>query len=149
VGIPLVNIEVGGPDRVCKHFGKITTSKTQDLALIRVIGCNWSTPIAPIASVPMSRGDNFTIIGLSDVVPWALARGFVMANETQEIICEKKLFNDIALACQGCDEGDSGSGVFNTKGELAGVFVAASQNNVRGYMVPLADVQAFLREQHI
>jgi hypothetical protein len=141
-------VEIGGPDRVCKHFGKIVSSKTQDIAIIRLVNCG-SLPVAAIAPVPMERGENFTIIGLSETVPWALARGFIMSSVPQEISCEKKLFKDISLACQGCDEGDSGSGVFNTKGELAGVFVAGSQNNVRGYMVPLADVQAFLREQHV
>jgi hypothetical protein len=71
------------------------------------------------------------------------------AEPVQIFYASKSSFMDIPVACQGCDEGDSGSGVFNTKGELAGVFVATSQNNVRGDMVPLADVQAFLREQHI
>lgn len=146
--IPFSYVEIGGPDRVCKHFGKNALSKTQDLALIRVIGCG-ALPVASIAASPMDRGDTFTLIGLSDTLPWALARGFIMSAVPTQISCEKKLFNDIALSCQGCDEGDSGSGVFNTKGELAGVFVAASKNNVRGYMVPLVDVKAFLQEQHI
>jgi len=141
--------EIGGPLHICTHLGRPIQSNVQDLALIPISRCGDIRP-AEVSDSPLGRGDTFTIIGLSDIVPWSLARGFVMSAEPVQIFyASKSSFMDIPVACQGCDEGDSGSGVFNTKGELAGVFVATSQNNVRGDMVPLADVQAFLREQHI
>jgi hypothetical protein len=137
--------EMGGPDVVCYGLGKVRVSRTQDLALIDLEGCG-GRPVAELSQNALVRGESFTIVGLSYDVPWALARGFVMSatpvgTQTGE---KAPVLYDIPLFCQGCDEGDSGSGVFNTKGELAGVFVAASQNNVRAYMVPLADVKKFL-----
>ena len=140
---PFLRAEVGGPTVVCHGLEATRVSKTQDLALIEIKDCG-ALVVATLADSPMARGDSFTIIGLSYDVPWALARGFVMSPGLVRIECEKHKFQDVALFCQGCDEGDSGSGVFNNKGELAGVFVAASQNNVRAYMVPLKDVKAFL-----
>jgi S1-C subfamily serine protease len=145
VGATFDKAEIGGPDLPCYGLGKVTTSKTQDLALIEFKYCG-TPPVAQIADAPISRGEAFTIVGLSYDVSWALARGFVMSAIPQSIQegKDKPVFKDIPLFCQGCDEGDSGSGVFNNQGELAGVFVAASQNNVRAYMVPLDVVKKFL-----
>lgn len=149
-GTPLTSIEIGGPDRTCKHFGTIIRSKTSDLALVPVINCG-SLPVAQIAPSSALRGDAFEIIGLSYDVPWALARGFVMSTDLQDIRYHKDptVYHVLALACMGCDEGDSGSGVFNLLDQLEGVFVASSENNVRTYMVPLEAVKGFLKANHI
>jgi V8-like Glu-specific endopeptidase len=135
--------EVGGPDTRYTGFGKVTKSKSVDLALVRVPGADHA---ANIAAESPHRGDAFTMVGLSSDVPWALARGFVMSNYPADVMYKNDPhpYHMTVLACQGCDEGDSGSGVFNLLGELVGVFVASSENNVRTYMVPLADVKAFL-----
>jgi trypsin-like peptidase len=145
LGIPFDYAEVGGPDKACRHFGKITKAKGVDLTLVQIIGCGDMTA-ASIAENGPGRGDNFSLIGLSYDVPWAISRGFVMSTDLQDIMYHKDptTYHVTALACMGCDEGDSGSGVFNDQGELVGVFVASSENNVRTYMVPLAEVKKFL-----
>lgn len=145
LGIPFDYVEIGGPDNTYKHFGKITKAKGVDLALVQVINTG-AQHAANIAENGPHRGDNFTLIGLSYDVPWAISRGFVMSTDPQGIMYHKDptTYFVTALACMGCDEGDSGSGVFNDQGELEGVFVASSENNVRTYMVPLAEVKKFL-----
>jgi len=150
MGVPVTSIEIGGPDRICKHFGKVIKAKNADLALITVLNCG-ALPVAPIAASAMHRGDKFELIGLSYDVGWALSQGFVMSSDLQDIRYHKDpaTYHVIALACMGCDEGDSGAGVFNLQGELEGVFVASSENNVRTYMVPLAVVKAFLQGNHV
>jgi hypothetical protein len=137
--------EIDGGKITCYDLGKVKTAKYQDLATIEFSKCG-TLPVAEVSQNALVRGEAFTLIGLSYDVPWALSRGFVMSStpigtQTGE---KSPILFDIVLFCQGCDEGDSGSGVFNTKGELAGVFVATSQNNVRAYMVPLASVKKFL-----
>src|ERR1700677_2727130 len=47
-------VEIGGPERVCKHFGTITKSKDYDLATIRIIGCG-PLAIAYLAATPIGR----------------------------------------------------------------------------------------------
>jgi hypothetical protein len=135
--------EVGGPGTRLTNFGKITKAKSVDLALLLVPGAQ---PAAIIAENAPKRGDAWSLVGLSYDVPWSVSRGFVLSNYTSGIYYkhDDTPYLVTPLACMGCDEGDSGSGVFNDQGELEGVFVASSENNVRTYMVPLAEVKKFL-----
>ncbi len=145
VGEAFDYVEIGGPDTSYKLFGKVIKSKNADLALVMVPDAT-RDPVANLATQPPHRGDDFRLIGLSFDVPWALSKGFVMSAYPADIRYHKdpRTYHVTALSCMGCDEGDSGAGVFNDQGELEGVFVASSENNVRTYMVPLAEVKKFL-----
>jgi S1-C subfamily serine protease len=143
-------VEINGLQKRYLDFGRIYRSKTTDLAIVEVHGLGPQSA-AVLSTADVKRGDNISIIGLSYDALWALSRGYVMTNIPQDVKYRGNpiTYHAIAIACQGCDEGDSGAGVFNDAGELVGVFIAQSQNDIRSYMVSLSDVKSFLKEVEI
>ena len=135
--------QFGGKTAKYRKIIRVVQSKNLDLATIEIAGVP-AQPVAELAQTALPRGGAFTLIGLSDDVPWAISRGFVMSDLVEGGYDDKHRFMFVPIACQGCDEGDSGAGIFNTKGELAGVFVAGSQDKVRGYYVSLSDTRKFI-----
>lgn len=137
------SVDIGGNGRALKHFGHISRSETQDLALIEVSDVG-SHKAASVASSPIKPGESFVLVGLSYDVNWAVANGFVMASKHYVQYIGFHGY-DIPIACMGCDEGDSGAGVFDADGRLAGIYVAHGESRVRNYMVPLEDIRSFLK----
>jgi S1-C subfamily serine protease len=135
-------VQIGGLGRKYKHFTAVTESKQYDLALI-FIDKTGSQPVAQLSQNTLIRAGTFSLVGLSSTVPWALSKGFVMGDPEFIHYTGYKGW-DMTLACMGCDEGDSGSGLFNDRGELVGVLVAGSKDNVRQYAITLHDVRKFL-----
>jgi hypothetical protein len=134
--------EINGSSKKYIKFGKIIKSYNTDLAVVELFDIG-QTNVAKIALSKLNTGESFSIIGLSYDIPWAVARGFVIGNDIKTTV-DKHDFSFTPLACMGCDEGDSGAGVFNNNGELEGIWVAYTINRVRTYMVPLSDVKEFL-----
>jgi hypothetical protein len=139
---PLESIRIGGKPAQFKKFGVVALSKNLDLATIQVLDAGHQNA-ARFAPAPVPVGGTIAMIGLSFDVPWAPALGFVM-GQPSPVQYDNTLFFEAPFACMGCDEGMSGAGVFNAQGELSGVYVAQSRNNVRAYMVPLSDIRKFL-----
>ncbi len=139
-------VEINGLPKRYMEIGRTYKSRVSDLALIKVGGINLQS-FATIADNEAARGDNLSLIGLSYDASWSLSRGFVMSTIPQDVNYkgDNTTYHAFAIACQGCDEGDSGAGVFNNAGELVGVFIAQSQNDVRSYMVPLSEIKLFLK----
>lgn len=135
-------IEVEGLPARYRRIVRIVKSGDWDLATIEIVGMGYQE-FATVADSPIPWGESFELVGLSYEVPWAISRGYVMGEAVAADYPPYKGM-DVPLACMGCDEGDSGSGVFNSQGLLSGVLVAISQNNVRAYAVSLHDVRVFL-----
>jgi S1-C subfamily serine protease len=138
-------VEIAGSSKRYCNFGTVRKSPTADIALIELLDAG-THPAAIIAENSPVRGDALTLIGLSYDVTWALSRGFVMSAEPQEVNYKHDpvTYHATVIACMGCDEGDSGAGVFNSAGEVVGVFIASSENGVRTYMATLSDIKKFL-----
>jgi trypsin-like peptidase len=143
-GQELSYVQVGGLPKQYPHIKRVVKSKHLDLAIVELTGMGKQTS-AIIADSPIPWGEPFELVGLSYEVPWAISRGYVMGGL---VTLEYAGYSgrDVPLACTGCDEGDSGSGVFNSQGMLTGVLAAMSKNNIRTYAVPLADIRVFLKK---
>ncbi len=126
-------------------------AKYNDIALITV-KVKHAHYVATFAARAAKTGDDILLFGLSQDTPWALARGFVMSANQEITYGTKDKDNALAgqtilttpLGCVGCDEGDSGSGVFNMEGHLVGVFAAMSLDSARSFMVPWAETVQFV-----
>jgi hypothetical protein len=126
-------------------------AKYSDVAII-LVNVRHPHYAAAFATRAAQTGEDVLLFGLSQDIPWTLARGFIMGAD-HVITYDQKYRNDVMagqtimetpFGCVGCDEGDSGSGVFNMEGRLVGVFAAMSPDNVRSFMVTWNDMTQFV-----
>jgi S1-C subfamily serine protease len=94
-----------------------------DLALIHVV-----PPLAPMRSAVPGRpvaGQTLTVWGHPRGRAFTPSNGMVLDVDPQLPIVPDQGFT---IACPACDIGDSGAGVFDSKGNLLGILVSAVVN---------------------
>lgn len=106
-----------------------------DLALVRVRAQPQSP--RPVAMATAAPGDKVWVWGHPDGGFWSLATGVVTAVDAK--LPSRNDAPRITIACDACAHGDSGSGVFNAKGELLGILTASWR--LRGGPVMFLEVQ--------
>ena len=92
-----------------------------DLALIRVRAQPQSPQ--PVALASAAPGEPVWVWGHTDNMFWTLATGTV--TRVNALLPQRDDTPRITITCDRCSHGDSGSGVFNAKGQLVGILTAS------------------------
>jgi V8-like Glu-specific endopeptidase len=118
-----------------------------DLALIEVNGSPLAHRSATFAEFEPAVGDDIEVMGHPGGVEYTYARGYVSAYRSdidQDAIDIHGPFMQINAGISG---GNSGGGVFNSRGQLVGIIsFVNSRIAVQGFAVPMGSIKRFLEE---
>lgn len=135
---------VEGLDHVKRLVEAVKEDPDHDLCLIRVAG-NLHINLKISKRIP-ELGDKAMVVGHPALLPTIITRGHFsehmianVSNEEGEVIP-----TECQLVSATIMPGSSGSPIFNTRGEIAGVVFAGSQGLGYALIIPLEQVQEFL-----
>jgi len=119
-----------------KYYGQIVKyAINTDLCLIHTISMSLST--ARISKKPIYVGNVLYNYGNPLPIYGLLTKGKFLQHDWSDQMMQYLISNKVA-------PGSSGSGIFNTDGELVGIVVMVENDTEYGLAVPLAQIRLFL-----